>query len=545
MSEDTTAKRSFPKIIRLVASVFGNSSKLRRQNDSESMSLSYAILNSLPLPMAVIDHQGTIISVNKPWMESGRRNGVQSDSSIGIGSDYMEVCRRAAAAGSQQAADTLVGIQRVCDGSIPVYENQYPSHAPGGDRWFLMTVTPLPNQAGAVITHRDISDQKRTETCLKETEQESRMMVDTAPAMIWMAEADKRCVYLNKQWLDFTGRRLDQELGDGWIHDIHPDHRERFLAIYGEAFEKRQSFKIEYRMRCADDEYHWVLNTGVPRCNANGEFVGLIGSCIDITDRRATEDILVDLGGRLIAAQEEERSRIARELHDDLSQKMALLSIEIEQLAQLASKSVPDVGSSLQETLTRVQEISSEIHRLSYELHPSKLDRLGLAAASLSLCREISKQQSMEIECTFEGLPDPMPRDISLCLYRVIQESLQNVVRHSGASNARVELRGSPSEIRLRITDEGVGFNLETTRKKGGLGLLSMRERLRLVAGTISIESQPLRGTTINVAVPLVAGDRETRKGLNNWEDSNRNPLPPVNINVWGQGPLTHRARKK
>jgi len=162
-----------------------------------------------------------------------------------------------------------------------------------------------------------------------------------------------------------------------------------------------------------------------------------------------------------------------------------------------------------------VQEVSAEIHRLSYELHPSKLDRLGLAAASMSLCKEISRQQSVCVECTFQNLSEPLPRDISLCLYRVIQESLRNIVRHSGARKASVDLQGSTSEIRLKITDDGVGFDPASGRQKGGLGLFSMRERLRLIGGSISIESQPLRGTQISATVPLARDTRVSGSVLN------------------------------
>jgi PAS domain S-box-containing protein len=376
----------------------------------------------------------------------------------------------------------------------------------------------------------------------RDSQEKFLMIADKAPAMIWMAAADKRCIYFNQQWLDFTGRTLDEELGDCWIQGIRPDHKEKYLAAYEEAFEKRQRFKLEYPLRCADGGYRWVLNTGVPLFLENDEFAGLIGSCIDISDRRAAEEILVDLGGRLINAQEEERIRIARELHDDLSQKIALLSIEIEQLAQLAPESVPEVGGGLRDVLIRVQEISSEIHRMAYELHPAKLDRLGLAAATLSLCKEVSRQQSVHLECAFKNIPDSLPRNISLCLYRVIQESLQNIIKHSGACNATLELYGSPSKIRLLITDEGVGFDPESAGKKGGLGLLSMRERLRVVGGTISIESQPLRGTRIDVAVPLIGDDRESRKGLGHWGDRDPKSQPPMKEQ--GYGSINNPTRK-
>jgi signal transduction histidine kinase len=157
----------------------------------------------------------------------------------------------------------------------------------------------------------------------------------------------------------------------------------------------------------------------------------------------------------------------------------------------------------LREVFSRLQELSSEIHRISYELHPARLDRLGLAKAAMSLCRDISKQHRIHLNCTIKDIPDVIPRNVSLCLYRVIHESLQNIVKHSGARNATVEMHGSSSKIRLRIADKGVGFRVKSAEGKGGLGLLSMRERLRIVGGTISIQSQPSRGTRIDVTIPL------------------------------------------
>jgi signal transduction histidine kinase len=230
---------------------------------------------------------------------------------------------------------------------------------------------------------------------------------------------------------------------------------------------------------------------------------------------RETEEIMVDLSGRLINAQEEERARIARELHDDLSQKMALLSIEIEQLTQLPSQAVPEIQTGLRKILNGVQEVSAAMHRMSSELHPSKLDRLGLAAATSSLCMEISNRRNLQIDCKFKDVPGSLPRDISLCLYRVIQESLQNVINHSGAGSASVHLQGSPSEIRLRVTDDGVGFRFHSVKRKRGLGLPSMQERLRLVGGTMSIESQPMHGAQITAAIPLRAPDPEIKKRIN------------------------------
>jgi PAS domain S-box-containing protein len=482
---------------------------------SEHGSSNGDVLDSLDFPISVINSTGKVIRTNECWEGSDPATAFPANSPIGLGMNYFDACRRASEAGSPQAAEALDGILGVCSGSIPTYELQYMVGAPHPERWYSLSAKKLRDRdEDVVVTRRDISNLKQTQARLRESEERFRLIVYKAPAMIWMARSDARSVYFNQQWLDFTGRTLDQELGNGWTDGIHPDDRPKYLSDYEEACAEKQSIRLEYRLRCAGGDYRWVLSTGVPIFRENGEFIGLIGSCIDISNRRATEETLVALSGRLINAQEEERSRIARELHDDLSQRMALLSIDIEQLAQSADASVPAISAEMRKLLIRVQEISSEMHRMSYELHPSKLDRLGLVSASMSLCKEFSRQQNVQVECSFKGIHDFPSRNVSLCLYRIIQEALQNVLKHSGASKAKVELTGSASEIRLRITDEGIGFDPESAGRKGGLGVLSMRERLRLVHGTFSIESYPNVGTRIEVTVPLVASGQQMQKGV-------------------------------
>src|SRR6267154_1811491 len=287
-------------------------------------------------------------------------------------------------------------------------------------------------------------------------------------------------------------------LGEIFVNDL-----DRCLAIYSEAFDARREFNMEYRLRRFDGQYRWVFDRGVPRYESDGTFLGFIGSCLDITDRKAMEETLLDLGGRLIATQEEERSRIARELHDDLSQNMALIQIALEEL----QSNLPDLSATakgqLDDIARKVSDVSSDIHHLSHQLHPAKLDTLGLVAALASYCREFSKQHHLQIQFVEHDVPRSLPKNITLCIYRIVQEALWNVVKHSGTREVEIELTGSPVTIDLCVTDSGAGFDPELIQGKGGLGLISMRERLRLVGGELHIESQPSRGTRINAGVPI------------------------------------------
>jgi PAS domain S-box-containing protein len=350
---------------------------------------------------------------------------------------------------------------------------------------------------------------KRAEDRRRESEERFRLVANTAPVLIWMSGTDKLCTYFNQSWLDFTGREVEAELGNGWAEGVHPEDLLRCLEIYSEAFDHRQRFTMEYRLRRHDGEYRWVLDIGVPRFNADDSFAGYIGSAIDVTDRKEAEQTMATVSGRLIEAQEEERHRIARELHDDISQRLALLSVELQGLTEVRPKSSAELRDRTEHLLKRTSQISSDIHALSHRLHSSKLDYMGAVAAMAGFCGEMTAQTGVEIDFEHTDVPRSLPQDISLCLFRVLQESLRNAVKHSGAQHFKVELRGMPGAILLLIRDPGAGFDPEAAMKNGGLGLISMRERVGLVKGTISIASKPMEGTEIRVHIPVAQAPAE------------------------------------
>ena len=352
---------------------------------------------------------------------------------------------------------------------------------------------------------------RRAETHLRESEARFRLVANTAPVMIWTAGTDHKCSYVNKTWLDFTGRPLEAELGDGWVEGIHPDDLRCCLQTYTEAFNRRESIELQYRLRRKDGEYRWILDDGVPRFNPDGTFAGYIGSCIDITERKLAEESLATIGRRLIEAHEAERTWIGRELHDDINQRLALLAISLDRWSHDASTN--EVTELVRHTRARITEIAQDVQGLSHRLHSSKLDYLGLVTAAKSFCRELSERSTVEIVFEHAGIPPTLSKEVSLCLFRVLQEGLQNAVKHSGVRSFTVDLQGTEESIELTVTDFGNGFEEQEAFTRHGLGMISMRERLQLVHGELSVKSHPGAGTTIRARVPLKTDEYRAMAG--------------------------------
>lgn len=350
-----------------------------------------------------------------------------------------------------------------------------------------------------------VEAQKQTEQAFRESEKRFRLVADTAPALIWMADTDRLCTYFNKPWLDFTGRSLDSELGNGWCEGVHPEDLRRCMDTYTRAFDRHDEFRMEYRLQRHDGEYRWILDIGVPRFSFDRSFIGYIGCGVDVSERKHAEEALSTMSRRLIDAQEQERARIARDLHDDIGQRLSLLAVELDQLHQDPHSNLPEVRSRMGELQKQATEIATGIQTLSHELHSSKLEYLGLAGAVRGFCQEFGRQRRVEIDVNSHNLPNPLSPDISLCLFRVLQEALHNSAKYSGARHVEVDLWGTRDEIHLKVSDSGAGFDSEVAKGRRGLGLVSMEERLKLLNGTFSIESQLNRGTTIHARVPLTS----------------------------------------
>jgi PAS domain S-box-containing protein len=314
---------------------------------------------------------------------------------------------------------------------------------------------------------------------------------------------DARFIEVNEAFERETGWKRSEVVGRTPF-DIHlwerPEHR---VALREQLIATGNVRDLEFKVRRKDGQVLTALGSA-ELIEVNGESCAL-SVAADITDRKMAEEALAGVSRQLIEAQEAERTRIARELHDDINQRLAMLAINLKTVKEDLSFSETKTSRRIEEACTQVSGLENDIQALSHRLHSSGLEYLGLEAAVTGFCRELSEQQNLSIPVRFDGVPETLPHEVSLCLFRVLQEAVHNAVKYSGVRDFEVSLTGGANEIELSVHDSGVGFDPKAANGGHGLGLISMRERLRLVNGQLSIESKPQHGATILARVPLNA----------------------------------------
>jgi PAS domain S-box-containing protein len=319
---------------------------------------------------------------------------------------------------------------------------------------------------------------------------------------LWKRNLDSGTFTATEKWYELLGFDPGTQITyQDYMNLICREDRERVETMLAEIADNGGEYATEYRVWTADGKERWISSIGKVEV-IDGKPGVLRGVSVDISKRKLAEQAAHDLSRKLMGAQEKERARLARELHDDLSQSLALLSIQLQVLGK-APNETGAIKKHVDNLTEQIQRLSMDVHRISHELHPSKLSQLGLEAALRGFCRETAAARGMKIGFDAKNVPRDMPNDISLCLYRIAQEGIQNAVKHSGASFANITLRVNNNAVRMVVSDNGCGFDPEKVKSKEALGLVSMDERIRAVDGKLTIDSVIDSGTKIEAHVPL------------------------------------------
>jgi PAS domain S-box-containing protein len=391
--------------------------------------------------------------------------------------------------------------RRVLDGHDVHYERETPFQGIG-KRWTSVTYRPTLDLNGIVTgwvaVVLDVTARKRAEEAMRESEEKFRSVFRDAGVGMVIVSPEGRFLAANTAFCGYLGY-TEEELREKTVQSItFADDWPAFSKKLQELLAGASSFRW-FDKRCLHKSgriVHTQSSASLIRCS-DGTPQYFVGEVLDVTSRIEAEAALSEMTRKLIAAQELERARIGRELHDDINQRLALLAMELEQLQENPS----EIDSRAQELRQQTIEISDDVQALSHDLHSSKLEYLGIAAGIRSWCKEFAERQKMDIDFK-STVRSILPIEVGRTLLRVLQEALHNASKHSGAKRAEVRLREQSGEIHMIISDSGKGFELDPALRGKGLGLTSMQERVRLLRGTILIKSRPLGGTTIHVRVP-------------------------------------------
>jgi PAS domain S-box-containing protein len=343
---------------------------------------------------------------------------------------------------------------------------------------------------------------KRLDDALRESEEKLALAAESAGAGLWSLNLARGSYWVTPRTRELLGLPENESLTlDRFLGLVHSDDRDSIRRAIREVVSSGEEGQAEFRIVRPDGTVRWLASRGRARLNAPNGPERLMGVSVDITERKRLEEVTRNLTGRIIAAHEEERARLARELHDDITQRVACMSVEVARLE--AQTSTPAIEESLHGLRKELARMGEDVHALSYRLHPSILAELGLTEAIRAECERFTRQHGIAVEFALDEVPESTPRDASLCLFRVAQEALRNVARHAGAGRVEVSIRERDGGLELEVRDDGQGFDATVPPNPPTLGLSGMRERVRHLGGQFDVESAPRRGTSVLTRLPL------------------------------------------
>jgi len=374
-------------------------------------------------------------------------------------------------------------------------------------RWFLLRGVPVRDEQENIVKWYgftcDIEDKKQAE-------KQSLALVDSIPQQIWSGPPDGTLDYCNERWRSYVGLGLQELQGQGWQSMLHPDDRDRVLRAWHKSVAEGTPYEQEERHRGADGTYRWFLARGVPQRDAQGRILRWYGTNTDIEDRKRAEEELRHVSGLLLRLQEEERRRIARDLHDSTGQDLVALATMLSEVRGLIPSARRKARKLLHECKALADRSIGDVRTLSYVLHPPVLDEAGLGDAIRDYVRGFGARSRIRVELDLSPRLGRIAREVELVVFRVVQESLTNIQLHSGSLQAKIRIDRN-SDLTVEISDRGRGASEDPSREKKqmgfkiGVGIASMQERVRLIGGRLDIDSTE-QGTTVRVTIPLPPG---------------------------------------
>ena len=492
----------------VLASVFANAHarKLAQEAGSESESRFRHLFEEAPIGCCLTNSQGRICVSN---VALARMLGYSSEELVGKG--FWEITQ------AEDVARSMVHFQELISGVRDFYQQEKRYVKKDGSAiWGRLTVSLLGarSEEGQFVLAmiEDVTDAVRAREQLEHSRRRLTMALEASRMTAWEYEPASEEI----SWVDRTTLRRPADESAGPVlfahvlQHVHPDDRTMLADLAGRVVSEGGAFSAEFRMFARDGSIRWMLGKGELLRKEGQSGAKISGVTLDVSELKRAQLELQELAKRLMEAQEEERRRISRELHDDIGQRVSLLAIELDLVRQLL-----EGQEHLRDRVERAQaatgELGTDLHQLSHALHSSKLQYLGLPAALRELCTRMAEKHSLTVQLDCEEQRVALPEEEALALFRVAQEALNNVVRHSRATKVKVALTQTPTEVRLMVCDDGTGF--DPVRKTSGIGVIGMRERLRAIGGEFQIISAPEGGTEVHAKVTMHAPIRQ-RQGL-------------------------------
>jgi PAS domain S-box-containing protein len=479
-----------------------NSITERKRTEEElrlSKAFNVSVLDSIAEHIAVLNAQGVIIAVNRAWQKFAQENSCQEETQRGVGLNYFDICRKALP--DETAAQALAGMQSVLAGQSPLFTMEYPCHSPDAHRWFVLNVSPLEGtERGLVTSHTNISQLRRTEHALQRREESFHHLAQISPVGIFHTNAQGECTYVNKRWCEITGLSVENSLGDGWRHALHPEDSEHFRALWRKILSSRQSTPIEGRVQRPDGTIRWVSGETVTELDERGNVLGFLGIISDMTERRGQEE-------RRRVGEVAYRNALVREVHHRIKNNLQSVSSLLRR----------ELGKYL-DFNPRLEAAISQLHAIAvvHGLQSTDGDESIVLYDTLSkICQAVQEQSQHRVvlriedeHSTFRSVQ--IDKDEAVAVALILNELILNSVKHSpknaAASLVTLKTEGRRVHIAIRNALAGDGHFDIATGEGIGTGLRLVRSLMPNQGAKLDyeMEKEEFMLTTLVLTSPVV-----------------------------------------